>query len=71
MNQNRTGKVYLVGGGPGDPKLITLKGIECLKRADVVIYDLLINDTLLAHCPPNSEKIYGGKRPGEQRKRPG
>ena len=33
------GKVYLVGGGPGDPKLITLKGVECLRRADVVIYD--------------------------------
>ena len=39
--------VYLVGGGPGDPKLITLKGVECLERADVVIYDLLISDALL------------------------
>lgn len=69
MNETRAGKVYLVGGGPGDPKLITLKGIECLNRADVIIYDLLINDALLEHCPPHSEKIYGGKRPGEQRKR--
>ena len=69
MNEKRAGKVYLVGGGPGDPKLITLKGVECLKRADVVIYDSLINDALLEHCPPHSERIYGGKRPGEQRKR--
>ena len=69
MNEKRTGKVYLVGAGPGDPKLITLKGVECLKRADVVIYDLLISDALLEHCPPHSERIYGGKRPGEQRKR--
>ena len=69
MNENRTGKVYLVGAGPGDPKLITLKGIECLKRAEVVIYDLLISDALLEHCPPHSDRIYGGKRPGEQRKR--
>ena len=69
MNEKRAGKVYLVGGGPGDPKLITLKGVECLKRADVVIYDSLINDALLEYCPPHSERIYGGKRPGEQRKR--
>ena len=69
MNEKRTGKVYLVGAGPGDPKLITLKGVECLEHADVVIYDLLISDALLEHCPPHSERIYGGKRPGEQRKR--
>ncbi len=64
-------KVYLVGAGPGDPKLVTLKGVECLKRADIVIYDLLIDDALLEHCPPHTDKIYGGKRPGEQRKRQG
>lgn len=63
------GKVYLVGAGPGDPKLITLKGIECLQRADVVIYDLLINVKLLEHCPAHAEKIYGGKMIGEQEKR--
>ena len=68
-NEKRTGTVYLVGGGPGDPKLITLRGVECLKRADVVIYDLLINEALLEHCPAHTEKIYGGKHPGEQRKR--
>ena len=63
------GKVYLVGAGPGDPKLITLKGIECLRRADVVIYDLLINVKLLEHCPVHTEKIYGGKMIGEQEER--
>ena len=63
------GKVYLVGAGPGDPKLITLKGIECLQRADVVIYDLLINVKLLEHCPTHTKKIYGGKMIGEQEKR--
>ncbi len=63
------GKVYLVGAGPGDPKLITLKGIECLQRADVVIYDLLINVKLLEHCPAHTEKVYGGKMIGEQEKR--
>ena len=63
------GKVYLVGAGPGDPKLITLKGIECLQRADVVIYDLLINVKLLEHCPAHTEKIYGGKMMGEQEER--
>ena len=63
------GKVYLVGAGPGDPKLITLKGIECLQRADVVIYDLLINVKLLEHCPAHTKKIYGGKMIGEQEQR--
>ena len=63
------GKVYLVGAGPGDPKLITLKGIECLQHADVVIYDLLINVKLLEHCPAHTEKIYGGKMIGEQEER--
>ena len=68
-NRPKFGKVYLVGAGPGDPKLITLKGVECLKRADVVIYDLLANVKLLEHCPAHAEKIYGGKQPGKQKKR--
>ena len=57
VNKLPTGIVYIVGAGPGDKKLITLKGIECLQRADVVIYDLLLNDALLKHCPPHTEKI--------------
>ena len=57
LSKPATGMVYIVGAGPGDRKLITLKGVECLQRADVVIYDLLLNDTLLEHCPPHTEKI--------------
>ncbi|MYC75738.1 uroporphyrinogen-III C-methyltransferase [Candidatus Poribacteria bacterium] len=57
MNKPSTGIVYIVGAGPGDRKLITLKGVECLQRADVVIYDLLLNDSLLEHCPAHTEKI--------------
>ena len=57
LNKSNTGIVYIVGAGPGDRKLITLKGVECLQHADVVIYDLLLNDTLLEHCPVHTEKI--------------
>ena len=56
-NKPSGGIVYIVGAGPGDRKLITLKGIECLQRADVVVYDLLLNDALLEHCPAHTEKI--------------
>lgn len=57
LNKPPTGIVYIVGAGPGDRKLITLKGVECLQRADVVIYDLLLNDALLEHCSAHTEKI--------------
>lgn len=43
------GKVYLVGAGPGDPKLITVRGLECIKEADVIAYDRLINKELLEY----------------------
>ncbi len=55
------GIVHLVGAGPGDPGLITLRGVECLKNADVVIYDYLANEQLLNHAPPTAELIYAGK----------
>lgn len=55
------GKVYLVGGGPGDPSLITLKGLWCLKEADVVVYDRLVSEYLLSHCRRDAELIYVGK----------
>ena len=46
-----SGIVYLVGAGPGDPRLITLRGVECLQRAEVVVYDYLANEQLLNHAP--------------------
>jgi uroporphyrinogen III methyltransferase/synthase len=60
----KRGKVYLVGAGPGDPGLITQKGLSCLERADVVIYDRLIDEQLLNSVPPKAEKLYVGKAAG-------
>ncbi len=53
--------VYLIGAGPGDPGLITVKGRECIARADVIMYDYLANDELLRHAKPGAELIYAGK----------
>jgi uroporphyrinogen III methyltransferase/synthase len=58
------GKVYLVGGGPGMPDLITLRGVACLKQADVVIYDFLAAN-VLQHVPEGVETIYVGKKGGK------
>ena len=58
-------KVYLVGAGPGDPGLITLKGKECIAKADVIIYDYLASPTLLAYAGKNAEIIYVGKKGGD------
>lgn len=57
----RLGKVYLVGAGPGDPGLITVKGLDCLRGADVIIYDRLVNESLLRGTNPDAERIYVGK----------
>ncbi|MBI3191349.1 MAG: uroporphyrinogen-III C-methyltransferase, partial [Pedosphaera parvula] len=57
------GMVYLVGAGPGDAGLLTLRGAEVLRRADVVVYDSLVNLDLLRLAPASSEFIFGGKRP--------
>ncbi len=59
---SKSGKVYLVGAGPGDPGLLTLKGKECLEAADVVLYDYLANPVLLQYAPPTAERIYVGRR---------
>ena len=59
-----TGVVYLVGAGPGDPKLITVRGAEVLRLADVVIYDRLASPQLLDLAPATAERIYAGKEPG-------
>ena len=57
--------IYLVGSGPGDPGLFTVKGAECMRRADVVVYDRLAPEALLAHARPEAELVYVGKKPGE------
>ena len=64
----KTGKVYLVGAGPGDPGLISVKGLECLKQADVIIYDRLLDERLLDSAPSEAERIYVGKTVGEHTK---
>jgi uroporphyrinogen III methyltransferase / synthase len=64
MTHQHSGKVYLVGAGPGDPALLTLRGAECLRRADVVLYDYLVNPVLVAHCRPEAERICLGKHGG-------
>lgn len=58
------GKVYLVGAGPGDPKLITVYGMECIQKADVIAYDRLVNPKLLTYAKEDAELIYCGKSPG-------
>jgi uroporphyrinogen III methyltransferase/synthase len=58
-------KVYLVGAGPGDPGLITVKGLECIAAADAVIYDYLAAPALLKHAATGAELIYVGKKGGE------
>ena len=59
------GKVYLVGAGPGDRKLLTVRAVELLKDADVVIYDRLVGESILKLAPEKAEKIYVGKRTGK------
>jgi uroporphyrin-III C-methyltransferase/precorrin-2 dehydrogenase/sirohydrochlorin ferrochelatase len=64
MAVNHAGKVYLVGAGPGDPELLTLKGKRCLEQADVILFDELANRELLQFAGAKSEWIYVGKKPG-------
>jgi len=60
-----TGKVYLVGAGPGDSKLITLKAVELLKKADVVLYDRLVSKKIISLIPKTAKKIYVGRAVGD------
>lgn len=60
-----TGKVYLVGAGPGDSKLITLRAVELLQKADVVLYDRLVSKKIISMIPKPTEKIYVGREVGD------
>src|SRR5438445_6315343 len=64
---SKTGKVYLVGAGPGDPGLVTLRAKECIENADVIIYDHLANPETLGWARDDAEITYVGKTPGESR----
>jgi len=64
-NNKETGTVFLVGAGPGDPDLITVKGAQCIKQADVVVYDYLASPTLLSYAAADAEIIYVGKKGGD------
>lgn len=61
---SRPGKVYLIGAGPGDPELITVKGLRYLRKADVVLYDRLVSPLLLDETRPEAELVFVGKGPG-------
>jgi uroporphyrin-III C-methyltransferase len=62
--EERTGKVYLIGAGPGDPKLLTIRAVEALGESDAIVYDYLVNPQVLAHARRGVELIYAGKRAG-------
>ena len=64
MKKAKPGKVYIIGAGPGDPGLITIKAARCLGLADVVVYDNLVNEDLLAYAPAGARVIYAGKEGG-------
>lgn len=66
MSERIEPRLTLVGAGPGDPELITLKGVLALGRADVVLYDALVDTALLQHAPKSALKIYVGKRNGSR-----
>jgi uroporphyrin-III C-methyltransferase len=66
MQTDISPRLTLIGAGPGDPELITLKGLKALQDADVILYDSLANQELLAHAKSGSEKIYVGKKGHEK-----
>jgi uroporphyrinogen III methyltransferase / synthase len=65
MSKSKRGKVYLVGAGPGDLGLVTLRAKECIARADVIVYDHLANPEMLSWARDDTEIIYAGKKAGE------
>lgn len=66
LKMNNNAKITLVGAGPGDPELISLKGIKAIESADVILYDALVNEQLLDYAPATCIKIYVGKRAEQQ-----
>jgi len=60
-----SGKVYLIGAGPGDPKLLTIKAAEAIAASDCIVYDYLVNPEVLLHAPRGVELVCAGKRAGE------
>lgn len=64
MLANDKGRVYLVGAGPGDPELITVKGLRCLRAAEVIVYDRLISPALLEEASSHAERVFVGKESG-------
>lgn len=63
LSYQKKGTVFLVGAGPGDPDLITIRGANTIKKAEVLVYDRLANSELLSYAPEHAERIYVGKRP--------
>jgi len=63
-----TGKVFLVGAGPGDPSLITLRAVELIKKADVVLYDRLVSKKIISMIPKKAKSIYVGRAVGDDYK---
>lgn len=62
--EQETGIVYLIGAGPGDARLLTIKGFQKIKEADVVVYDRLVNPKIVAEAQPEAERVYVGKKSG-------
>src|SRR4030066_117184 len=64
-SETKKGKVYIIGAGPGDAGLITLKAVDALSMAGVVIYDNLVNEELLKYAAEHARFIYAGKKGGD------
>lgn len=64
--ETSSGKVWIVGAGPGDPELITIKGLKAIQRADVILYDALASTLLLDYAPKHCKRIYVGKRKSQK-----